>query len=312
MSTFSPKRKKKKNTGNCCMNVDGGVDPSFMMEKHYLKSMPPPPPPPRRNHRLLREKVSMKVEKIKNSLSLSLSTSSEEEEDDEHEQEIEAVSITPKQNRQRQVVPIVSRNQQLNQMYPQNRTFSSEDPFLNLSSDHTNSIYNSKDNQSTSCSVSTIPKKDTTCDQNMYYHRYLDNNENPDGCEVDCSFDSKVDWTPQDSAYGAACPMFGCIPKKIRRRVEFFLLLFIFIGLIYFIVVVSMNLTNEHSQNKSQRSNNEDNKQNQQAVDLDDNFYVDYSDMKYYTGSNDDRLQDDLFDDNIEDVYTNNDDNGNN
>lgn len=302
MSKCSPIRIKKLNAGNCCMRGDGGVDPTYMMKQEFLESMPPPPPPPPpRPHRLMRDRV---IGKIKNSLSLTLSTSSEEGE--EQEQEVEAVCITPKH---RKDVPITTRNQ-LNQMYPQNRTFSSEDPFLNLSTGTDHTSINSKDNPSTSFSLSTIPKKEHSGEQNIYYHRYLDSND-PNGCEVDCSFDSNVEWTPQDSAYGAACPMFGCIPKKIRRKVEFFLLLFIFLGLIYCIVVISMNLTNEHSQNKSQTSNNENNQQNQQAVDLDDNFYVDYSDMKYYAGNNDDQLQDDLFDDNIEDVYTYNGGNGN-
>eukprot|EP00563_Minutocellus_polymorphus_P009592 CAMPEP_0181024110 /NCGR_PEP_ID=MMETSP1070-20121207/2397_1 /TAXON_ID=265543 /ORGANISM="Minutocellus polymorphus, Strain NH13" /LENGTH=424 /DNA_ID=CAMNT_0023101145 /DNA_START=174 /DNA_END=1448 /DNA_ORIENTATION=+ len=48
-------------------------------------------------------------------------------------------------------------------------------------------------------------------------------------------FDDTEEWTPDDSAYGAACPVFGWIPKPIRKIIE---ASFIFALVLLFVVVV--------------------------------------------------------------------------
>lgn len=54
-----------------------------------------------------------------------------------------------------------------------------------------------------------------------------------------------VDWTPQDSAYGATCPCGGWIPRKIRRILETTVLILASLILFYAIIKASITLTNE-------------------------------------------------------------------
>jgi hypothetical protein len=53
------------------------------------------------------------------------------------------------------------------------------------------------------------------------------------------------EWTPQDSAYGAAFPIFGCIPKQVRRFIEFTILALLLLGFVYLVVTTSIHITNE-------------------------------------------------------------------
>ena len=67
----------------------------------------------------------------------------------------------------------------------------------------------------------------------------------PGGCSVysvsrSCSdytapFNDDAEWTPTDSAYGAAIPVFGWIPKPIRKIIE---ATFLFVLVLAFVVVV--------------------------------------------------------------------------
>lgn len=47
---------------------------------------------------------------------------------------------------------------------------------------------------------------------------------------------ASVDWTPQDSSYGAAVQAFGWVPKRIRKLIETFFFILIMTGLIYGVV----------------------------------------------------------------------------
>jgi hypothetical protein len=64
-------------------------------------------------------------------------------------------------------------------------------------------------------------------------------------------FDDAVEWTPADSAYGAALPLFGWIPKSIRKIIEatfIFAMVFIFVVVVIF---VSLKMNNEKNGSSS-------------------------------------------------------------
>lgn len=97
-----------------------------------------------------------------------------------------------------------------------------------------------------------------------------------------------TDWTPQDSAYGAAFPFCGWIPKGLREAVERILVAVALVTVVYTIVTVGMKLTNgiTRTREDTQDANNPN-------VYTDDDFYVEettYSQM-YYDDT------DDLFND---------------
>uniref|UniRef100_A0A7S1BW12 Uncharacterized protein n=1 Tax=Corethron hystrix TaxID=216773 RepID=A0A7S1BW12_9STRA len=60
---------------------------------------------------------------------------------------------------------------------------------------------------------------------------------------------STVDWTPQDSSYGAACPVCGCLPKRYRRLIEASLCIFLLFSLIASVVMLSIRLTEDVNKN---------------------------------------------------------------
>eukprot|EP00588_Corethron_pennatum_P009989 CAMPEP_0194267428 /NCGR_PEP_ID=MMETSP0169-20130528/1930_1 /TAXON_ID=218684 /ORGANISM="Corethron pennatum, Strain L29A3" /LENGTH=451 /DNA_ID=CAMNT_0039008259 /DNA_START=260 /DNA_END=1615 /DNA_ORIENTATION=- len=83
---------------------------------------------------------------------------------------------------------------------------------------------------------------------------------------------SAVDWTPEDSSYGAACPVCGCLPKRFRRLIEFSLYTALGFILIFVVVMFSIKLTEDVVTNNT-----------------DDDYhltrYDDYDDFKnYYNG----------------------------
>uniref|UniRef100_A0A7R9WQS7 Uncharacterized protein n=1 Tax=Craspedostauros australis TaxID=1486917 RepID=A0A7R9WQS7_9STRA len=86
------------------------------------------------------------------------------------------------------------------------------------------------------------------------------------------------DWTPQDSGYGAACPVCGWIPKPVRRAIEYTLIVGMVIFMVYIVVVASIQLKKERSQNESNvTSDNYDG-----GVQTDDDLYQEYSNDHYY------------------------------
>jgi hypothetical protein len=96
---------------------------------------------------------------------------------------------------------------------------------------------------------------------------------------------SSSEWTPADSAYGAACPVGGCIPKHFRRMVEFSLIAGMFIGFIYLLVRTSVHLTNG-KQNTFSNSTEYISGQ----IALDDDLYAAYN-------VNDDAYNNETYDD---------------
>jgi len=80
-----------------------------------------------------------------------------------------------------------------------------------------------------------------------------------------------VDWTPHDSAYGAAFPFCGWIPKRLREAVERILVGVALIVVVYTIVTVGMTLTNGLTRSSSSSS----------TVYTDDDFYVQDSYSQY-------------------------------
>ena len=64
---------------------------------------------------------------------------------------------------------------------------------------------------------------------------------------------SSSEWTPADSAYGAACPVCGCIPKHVRRMIEFSLIAGMFFAFVYILVKTSVDIADERN-NSSKNS----------------------------------------------------------
>ena len=120
-------------------------------------------------------------------------------------------------------------------------------------------------------------------------------------------FDDAEEWTPDDSAYGAACPVFGWIPKSMRKIIE---ATFIFVLVLIFVVVVisaSIKMSNDKNGNRtgkwngsggssggskqytddsvSNNVNNKNAKENDQQQ-MGDDYYVEHD------GENDDNTDD--------------------
>jgi len=104
------------------------------------------------------------------------------------------------------------------------------------------------------------------------------------------STDGEVEWTPQDSSYGAAFPCFGFVPKRIRQAIERVLIVISLILTIYMIVSTAIKLSSGLSSSSSSSN-----------LHMDDDFYVengaddDANWNAYYNTYDDDN--DDLFDD---------------
>jgi hypothetical protein len=62
---------------------------------------------------------------------------------------------------------------------------------------------------------------------------------------------SDEEWTPQDSAYGAACPVSGCLPKHIRRGIELTLIGILIFLLVYMVVTTSIRVNADHASAKT-------------------------------------------------------------
>lgn len=97
---------------------------------------------------------------------------------------------------------------------------------------------------------------------------------------------SEVEWTPPDSAFGAACPVCGWIPKRTRQIIEYTFIAGIALVLVYMVINTSIMLNNEHDGGGSGANSASgggggaggDNS-GYNEVDLDDDYYVENSDM---------------------------------
>jgi hypothetical protein len=111
------------------------------------------------------------------------------------------------------------------------------------------------------------------------------------------------DWTPKDSAYGAACPVCGCLPKNARRLIEVTLITVFIFGFIYFIITTSIRINNEHGDSNSGGSGGGSNSGSssggsEQNVQLDDDYYVENTAAAYYA-DDDVAVADDYFTDDV-------------
>jgi len=97
------------------------------------------------------------------------------------------------------------------------------------------------------------------------------------------------DWTPQDSAYGAACPVCGWIPKNIRQLIEYTLLTLIIFSIVYLIVTTSIRISSSSSSSSSSATNNSGGNL------VDDDYFVEWGDSENYSnsGSDEDESVDD-------------------
>ena len=102
------------------------------------------------------------------------------------------------------------------------------------------------------------------------------------------------DWTPPDSAYGAAFPICGWVPKHTRRAIEITIIALFVFALVYFVVTTSIRITNDQASSSNSSttssSNSESSGSNNKLAD--DDYYIDNeSDYKY----SDDAKEDDYF-----------------
>lgn len=95
--------------------------------------------------------------------------------------------------------------------------------------------------------------------------------------EEDVQDFEESEWTPPDSSYGAAIPLFGWIPKKTRQNVELSILLVLVMLLVYLMVVLSIMIS---------EARRDDSLAEDTALNLDDDRYIGYNDDT--TPSNDD------------------------
>ena len=77
------------------------------------------------------------------------------------------------------------------------------------------------------------------------------------------------EWTPPDSSYGAAIPLFGWIPKNTRRHIEFTILLILVLGLVYLVVMLSIMIS---------EARRDDSLAEDKGLGLDDDRYIGYAD----------------------------------
>lgn len=88
------------------------------------------------------------------------------------------------------------------------------------------------------------------------------------------------EWTPQDSSYGAACPLFGWIPKKTRQHIEAVLLLLLVLCVVYLVVMIAIMITEARRDDSLTEDGG--------VLNLDDDRYIVYSDDRNKAASDDD------------------------
>lgn len=84
---------------------------------------------------------------------------------------------------------------------------------------------------------------------------------------------SRSEWTPQDSAYGAACPVCGCIPKPFRRMIEFSMIGVMLLGFVWMVITASIHVANARSKNSTMSNATDVSSYN--MISVDDDYYVD-------------------------------------
>jgi len=89
--------------------------------------------------------------------------------------------------------------------------------------------------------------------------------------DLSVDFDD-AEWTPQDSAYGAAIPVCGWVPKRLRQGIEATLIALTVVALVYLVVTTSMNVQEHKSIGKHIVYND-----SFVNAEFDDDWYVEYS-----------------------------------
>ena len=94
------------------------------------------------------------------------------------------------------------------------------------------------------------------------------------------SVEESVEWTPLDSSYGAACPMCGWIPKRIRKKVEAVILFSLATLFVSFVITASIRLSNKGNSRQKSYS---------VPSQFDDDVYYDDQDdtFSYYNDTDD-------------------------
>lgn len=89
-----------------------------------------------------------------------------------------------------------------------------------------------------------------------------------------------AEWTPQDSAYGAAIPVCGWVPKRLRQGIEATLIAITVFALVYLVVTTSIQIS-EHKADRSRANYNDtyfnSNKDYNNGLATDDDWYVENS-----------------------------------
>ena len=131
------------------------------------------------------------------------------------------------------------------------------------------------------------------------------------------------EWTPHDSAYGAACPVCGFIPKHIRKLIEFTIIMAMALGFVYLLVTTSIQINNDRQAAKENSGNSTSTSNNNGQLALDDDLYVeaysnnnnqqqngdgDDDDQVAYGGDGADADDDYYYNNMYGDIYTNDDD----
>lgn len=114
------------------------------------------------------------------------------------------------------------------------------------------------------------------------------------------------EWTEQDSSYGTACPICGCIPKPVRKAIEFTLIGTFIVMTVLFIISTSFRFGNGKQISDDSKTYSDN---------TDDPYYDDLKNDMYYNygggggggvddDANDDMVQmDDYYFDDVADDY---------
>lgn len=103
---------------------------------------------------------------------------------------------------------------------------------------------------------------------------------------VDSTADFRdTEWTPPDSSYGAACPVCGCVPKNVRRMVEFSMIAAMVVAFVYLLITTSIDLSDERNRNRGGGGSNSTSTHaatssgggSGQSALTDDGFYIESS-----------------------------------
>lgn len=93
----------------------------------------------------------------------------------------------------------------------------------------------------------------------------------------------ETEWTPQDSAYGAAIPVCGWVPKRLRQGIEATVIAITVFALVYLVVTTSINISESktggtyHHVSYNDTSSNSAIKGYDGRLAFDDDYYVENS-----------------------------------